>query len=111
MSGHRVLQDMKAAIGVGLSVIADPGDGETIRPTGNLQVCNLTVGAGAESRSLPLASDTGVGLFLLVFLNQLSGGTCTVGTATFTAEGDFALIASVKQNGVNAWKVLAEQTT
>ena len=52
-NAHRILKTLLEAFtpNIGPGILADPGDGGTIRPTMNFQICEL-VSATAETRVL-----------------------------------------------------------
>lgn len=62
MSAHRVLKDLFHAFtkGVGPGLVKDPGDGGTIVFDKWGQICEMTIGSGAETRTLAPPDRAGV---------------------------------------------------
>lgn len=106
-SGHRFGQDALQYTINGGALIPDPGDGNQINLDRNFGICELTIGAGAETRTLPDptvgTSGIGIGTRLLVVANQISGGSCTLEGASFTAEGQHADFVVATVNGSLVW--------
>ena len=99
----------------GPKVLADPGDGETITPTADLQICEM-VSLTTETRTLSRPTKPGI-RFVLRLLT--AGGTVTVTAtgglnssleteATFAEESDFLSLISVTTvaNTTYRWEIL-----
>ena len=109
MSGHRILNDIYIAG----HVLTDPGDGGTIKPTEDLQLCEM-VSTTAETRIL--ATPTKAGIRLMVRL-KTDGGTVTVTAAgglntlleteaTFADQDDFLSLLSVSTATGFRWEIM-----
>jgi hypothetical protein len=104
MSANTILQELYEACEMGENVIPDPGDGGTIRPTKQHQMCRLTIG-GTETRVLAAATSLPEGLALLIVANQITSGDATIEGAVFDSEGESRWFTVSLVNGTKAWLV------
>ena len=114
MSGspHRLLHDLYR----GPKLIADPGDGGTIRANADLQICEMTSGASNETRVI--ANPTKPGIRFILRLKTDGGGDVVVSasngfnsvpevSATFADAGDVMSMISVSLTATTyRWEVL-----
>lgn len=95
--------------------LTDPGDGETIRPREDLQICEMVSGASAETRTLE--DPDRVGIRLLLRLLTDGGGDIIVyaadgfnvaleDRAAFAEESDFLSLISVSTATGFRWEIL-----
>ena len=101
----------------GPKILADPGTGKVIRVTADLQICEMVVGASAETRTL--ANPTKPGIRFVLRLKTDGGGDLVVTaanglnaslntTATFSEVDDFLSLISVTTvaNTTYRWDIL-----
>lgn len=112
-SPHRIHHDLYR----GPKVINDPGNGGIIRADADLQICEMTLGAGSETRTL--ANPTKPGIRFVVRLKTDGGGTLVLTAAaglnvaletqaTFADASDFLSLISVTISaGSYRWEVLS----
>ena len=112
ISPHRIAHDLYR----GPKVIADPGDGGSIRANADLQVCELTSGASNETRTLVNPTKPGIrfiarmktdggGDIVLTASNGLNAALVTV--ATLADAGDMLSMISVSLTATTyRWEVL-----
>lgn len=111
-SPHRIHHDLYR----GPKIIKDPGDAGIIRAAADLQICEMVLGAGSETRTL--ATPTKPGIRLVIRLKTDGGGTLVLTaaaglnvaletTATFADASDFLSLISVTISGTSyRWEVL-----
>lgn len=109
---HRIHHDLYR----GPKILADPGDGGIIRAIADLQICEMVLGSGSETRAL--ANPTKPGIRLVVRLKTDGGGTLVLTAAaglnvaletqaTFADASDFLSLISVTISaGSFRWEVL-----
>ena len=109
---HRIHHDLYR----GPKIITDPGDAGIIRASADLQICEMTLGSGSETRSL--ATPTKPGIRLVIRLKTDGGGTLVLTAsaglnvaletqATFADASDFLSLISVTISaGSHRWEVL-----
>ena len=112
ISPHRLAHDLYR----GPKVIADPGNGGSIRANADLQVCELTSGASNETRTLENPTKPGIrfivrlvtdggGDIVLTAANGLNAALVTV--ATLADAGDMLSMISVSLTATTyRWEVL-----
>ena len=100
----------------GPKVLTDPGNGGIIRPNADLQICEMVLGSGSETRTL--ATPTKPGIRFVVRLKTDGGGTLVLTApaglnvaletqATFADSSDFLSLISVTLSAVSyRWEVL-----
>ena len=107
---HRIHHDLYGAS----KILDDPGDGGTIRPVEDLQICEMVSAAAGETRTLAAPTKTGI-RFILRLLTD--GGDLTVRAAegfnsaleteaTFAQEGDFLSLISVTTSDGFRWEIM-----
>lgn len=111
-SPHRIHHDLYR----GPKILRDPGDGGTIQPSADLQICEMTSGASNETRTL--ANPTKPGIRFVLRLLTDGGGNVVVTTsngynvaletqATFADASDFLSLVSVSLTATTyRWEVL-----
>ena len=107
---HRIHHDLyRAAKG-----LQDPGDAGTIRVTQDLQICEMTIGSGAETRTLENPTKAGI-RFILRLLTD-GGGSAVVTAAnglnvsenteaTYGDASDLLSLVSVSTSTGYRWEV------
>lgn len=117
-NAHRILKTLFEAFtrNIGPGLLADPGDGGTIRPTMNFQICEMTSGSSGETRTL--ANPDRSGIFFTLRLYTDGGGNVVVtasnglnvlleDTATFADASDLLHLVSVQLTATTyRWEVL-----
>lgn len=101
----------------GPKVLTDPGNGGIIRANADLQICEMVLGSGSETRTL--ATPTKPGIRFVVRLKTDGGGTLVLTApaglnvaletqATFADASDFLSLISVTITpGSYRWEVLS----
>lgn len=114
ISPHRILHDLY----IGPKLLTDPGNAAIIRPSADLQICEMVSGASAESRTL--ANPTKPGIRFTLRLLTDGGGNVDVyaenglntqleTNAVFADAGDhLSLISVTKSAGVYRWEALVQ---
>ncbi len=114
ISPHRISHD----IYISPKLLVDPGNGGTIRPNADLQVCEIVTGASAETRILANPTKPGI-RFTLRMLTD-GGGVALVSaangfnavpevSATFADAGDMLSLISVSLTATTyRWQVLSQ---
>ena len=105
---HRVHHDLYRAS----KKLADPGDGGTIRPIQDLQICEMVTG-GAETRTLSNPTKAGI-RFVLRLLTDGGDAVVTAANglnvagntvATFEDAGDLLSLVSVTHTTGYRWQI------
>ena len=111
-SPHRIHHDLYR----GPKILKDPGNAGIIRPNADLQICEMVLGSGSETRTL--ARPTKPGIRFVVRLKTDGGGTLVLTAAaglnvaletqaTFADASDFLSLISVTISaGLHRWEVL-----
>jgi len=121
MSAHRTLNDLFRAFDtVGPGRLNDPGDAGTITVGMWGQICSLTSGASAETRTLTQATKPGV--MCAVALDTDGGGNVTLTvtggynsdadtTLVLADAGDYAVFYSIEVGTSFYWRLIAQEGT
>jgi len=111
MDPHRIHHDLFLAD----HLLPDPGDAGTIRPTRDLEMCEMVSGAASETRTLDNPTKTGIRFVLR--LKTDGGGDVVVTaangfnvdgetTATFADASDLLSLISVTHTSGYRWEVM-----
>lgn len=105
MSGHEFGRAAFDATISGALNIKDPGTGGTLTINDvSGGVCELTIAATAETRTLPTASAFKTGVEVTVVANQISNsGYVTINSVVLSAEGDYVVFKTMLVNDAMTW--------